>query len=720
MNRFSGFVLRHRLLVGLLWLAAACAGVFAVTQVPDRLAEDFAPPGSAARDANAAIAAAYRSGGDEKPVVPVVTLPPGASADDPAVRAALREAFAAAGTAVGGRAVSYPRTGDRGFVGDDGRTVFGLVFPHAAPGGSDMDDGPDPARALEGAMRPALPDGASLRITGMDGLEEDAGGEGPSVLVETLVGGLGALVVLAFVFGSLLAVVPLLIAAVSILTSFVLVYAITGVTEVNFMVQFVVALIGLGVAVDYSLLVVTRWREERARGHDGAEATRRAMATAGGAVVFSAAAVAIGLIAMVAVPVGFLRSVAYGGMIIPAVSALATLTLLPVVLVTAGPALDRIGPRRRADGARAGRAWTAWARRVIRFRVPAVLASAAVLGALAFAAAGMNLGEAHSGALAGSGPAREGLSALQRAGVPSGVLTPVDVLVPRGADPEAVAGRLRDVPGVRAVAAPDAAAWRRDGTAVITVLPVAEGGTDDGRAAVAAVRAAVPPGVLVGSETAADMDFTDTVYGIFPYMLGLVCLLTFVLLARAFRSLLLAAKAVLLNLLSLAAVLGAIVLVWQHGYGGDLVWGVAATGSIAAFVPAMVFAFLYGLSMDYEVFILARMREEYDRTGSTSAAIVEGIGRTGRLVTSAALVLFLAFASLAAVPIIEVKIFATGLGLGILLDATVVRALLVPALVSLFGRWNWWLPGWAARVLRVAPSPPPAPKDGPERVAAGV
>ncbi|WP_262403027.1 MMPL family transporter, partial [Actinomadura sp. CNU-125] len=445
MNRFSGFVLRHRLLVGLLWLAAACAGVLAVAQVPDRLREDFAPPGSAAVHANDAIVAAYRSGGDEKPVVPVVTLPPGTSADDPRARAVLREAFAAAERAVGGRAVSYPRTGDRGFVGDGGRTVYGLVFPRVTPGESDMADGPDPARLLDGAMRPALPDGASLRITGMDGLEEDAGGEGPSVLVETLVGGLGALVVLAFVFGSLLAVVPLLIAAVSILTSFVLVYAITGVTEVNFMVQFVVALIGLGVAVDYSLLVVTRWREERARGLDGDAATRRAMGTAGNAVVFSAAAVAIGLIAMVAVPVGFLRSVAYGGMIIPAVSALATLTLLPVVLVTAGPALDRIGPRRRATGARAGRAWTAWARRVIRFRVPAVLASVAVLGSLAFGATGMNLGEAHSGALAKSGPAHEGLAELRRAGVPSGVLTPVDVLVLRGTDPAAVAAGLRAV-----------------------------------------------------------------------------------------------------------------------------------------------------------------------------------------------------------------------------------------------------------------------------------
>ncbi|XVQ15343.1 MMPL family transporter [Spirillospora sp. CA-255316] len=712
MNGFSGFVLRHKRLIGLLWLVVACAGALATAQVTDRLKEEFTPPGSAARDANEAIARTYGTGGAEKPLVPVITLPAGRDVEAPEVRRALRQAFAAAEERFGARTVSYAAGGDRRLVGADGRTTVGLVFPRQAaggPGGGDrMAEGPDLTAALAEVMRPHLPAGASLRVTGIESLEEDAGGEGPSVLVETVVGGLGALVVLAFVFGSLLALVPLVVAIVSILASFLVVYGITGVTDVNFMVQFVVALIGLGVAIDYSLLLVTRWREERAAGHEGEEAVRRAMATAGHAVVSSAVAVAIGLIAMLVVPVGFLRSVAYGGMIIPAVSALAALTLLPVVLATAGPRLDRrrLGRRgTRGAGDGAGRAWTAWTRKVIRFRVPAVLGSAALLGALACAALGMNLGEAHSGALAKSGPAHEGLTSLRGARLPTGVLTPVDVLVPDSASPSAVAARLRAVPGVHAVAAPGGPAWHRDGTAVITVIPVAEGGTGAGKDTVGAIRAAVPPGAQVGSETAADLDFTATVYGMFPLVLAVVGLLTFVLLARTFRSLLLPLKAVLLNLVSLAAVLGAIVLVWQLGYGSETVWGISATGSIAVFVPAMVFAFLYGLSMDYEVFILARIREEYDRTGSTEAAVVEGIGRTGRLVTSAGLILFLAFASLAAAPIVEVKIFATGLGLGILLDATVVRALLVPALVSLFGRWNWWLPGWAARPLRVPPSP---------------
>jgi RND superfamily putative drug exporter len=161
-----------------------------------------------------------------------------------------------------------------------------------------------------------------------------------------------------------------------------------------------------------------------------------------------------------------------------------------------------------------------------------------------------------------------------------------------------------------------------------------------------------------------------------------------------------------LNVISVAAAWGVLDLVWQQGHGSHLIWGIQATGSVTAWIPLMVFAFLFGLSMDYEVFILARMREEYDATGSTDTAVVRGIGRTGRLVTSAAIILFLAFVSLASGPQTDVKVLATGLAAGILLDATVIRALLVPAVVSLFGRWNWWLPRGPARLLRVEPSLP--------------
>jgi len=220
---------------------------------------------------------------------------------------------------------------------------------------------------------------------------------------------------------------------------------------------------------------------------------------------------------------------------------------------------------------------------------------------------------------------------------------------------------------------------------------------------IAAAHAASPQ-ARVGGSGALNADFIDAVYGSFPLLVLLISLATFLLLARAFRSVLLPLKAVVLNVLSIGAAWGVMTLVWQSGHGSEEIWGIAATGSIASWIPFMVFAFLYGLSMDYEVFVLARMREEYDKTGNTDEAVVFGLGRTGRLVTSAALILFLAFSAMASGPGTDIKILATGLAAGILIDATVIRALLVPAVVSMFGRWNWWLPKGAARILRVEPS----------------
>ncbi|MDQ2981488.1 MAG: MMPL family transporter, partial [Actinomycetota bacterium] len=207
----------------------------------------------------------------------------------------------------------------------------------------------------------------------------------------------------------------------------------------------------------------------------------------------------------------------------------------------------------------------------------------------------------------------------------------------------------------------------------------------------------------LGGVAAEDRDFVHAVYGNFPYVLGFVILLTFILLARAFRSLLLPLKAVLLNLVSLAAAYGIIVFIFQQGHGSQAIWGVHATQAIIPWIPLMIFAFLFGLSMDYEVFMLSRMREVYDETGDTEHAIRLGLARTGKLVTSAALVLMFAFFVLSSGPGVDIKQFGIGLAAGIIFDATVIRALLVPALMRLMGRWNWWLPKRAARALLVRP-----------------
>jgi RND superfamily putative drug exporter len=548
--------------------------------------------------------------------------------------------------------------------------------------------------------------GAPVHLTGYDALSaQSGGGNGPGVLVEALFGGLGALVVLAFVFASFLAIVPLLMALPAIMTSFLVVYGLTTVTGISPIVQFLIALIGLGVAIDYSLIVVVRWREERAHGHGGDEAIVRAMATAGRAVVFSGTTVGIGLLALIVLPLPFLRSMGYGGMVIPLVSVLVALTLLPVVLHSWGAKLD--WPHRRTDD-KASRTWTRWAEGIVRLRWVAAIGAVLVLGVLVLAATNLHPGIADVNTIAKKGDAKQGLAALERSGIGSGALLPNEVLV-RGASPDKVANAVARVDGIHGAVAPSGAAWRKDGTAVVEGFPVPDGSSSAGRNLVKDVRSAAHsqgPDVKVGGQPASNQDFIDAVYGNFPLMIGLIAIFTFALLARAFRSLLLPAKAVVLNVISVAAAWGVMTLIWQEGHGSNAIWGIQATGAIDSWIPLIVFAFLFGLSMDYEVFILARMREEYDSTGATNEAVVRGIGRTGRLVTSAALILFLAFLSLSSGPDTAVKVLATGLAAGILLDATLIRALLVPAVVSLFGRWNWVLPKSAARLLRVEPSRP--------------
>jgi RND superfamily putative drug exporter len=287
------------------------------------------------------------------------------------------------------------------------------------------------------------------------------------------------------------------------------------------------------------------------------------------------------------------------------------------------------------------------------------------------------------------------------------VLDPIEVLVPADVSPGSVAARLAVLPGVRTAVAPVGPAWRREGTALVSVQPTAEPSSRAGAATLARVRSAAVavPGVVVGGPGALLLDENHAFYGRFALLIAVLAAITVILLARAFGSLVLPVKAVALNLISVGATYGVLVLVWQHGHGSQAIWGLPATGAITNWVPLIAFAFLYGLSMDYEVFILTRIREERDRTGSTTTGVTEGIARTGRLVTGAALILFFAFAALSTGPETDLKVMATALGAGILLDATLVRALLVPALVALFGPWNWWLPTPARRLLRV-PAPP--------------
>ena len=701
LGRLARLVLRHRRIVMVAWLVLFVAGGLSTGHVQKRLGFQFSLPGQPGYETAARVLHTFGNGGNSSPELLVVTTPAGQS---------VRSDQAAIDAAFAGVARHQPRlrvidqavTGSPSFVTNDGRSTYAFLFAPPATGFG--------ANALVNSaqtqVRQALP-GYQVGLTGLGELQSGGQSKGPGVLVETLIGGLGALVVLAFVFASFLAFVPLLVAAVSILTTFLVVLGLTFLTDVSFIVEFLISLIGLGVAIDYSLLLVTRWREERAKGLDNAAAVVKAVEKAGHSVVLSGLTVAIGLMALIVLPVPWLRSVGIGGMLIPLVSIAVVLTLLPALLGGIGPRVD--WPRLRHED-HASRAWSAWARGVIRWRWAAAGVALALLALLALPVLSMKTGSTAIDALAKTGSARTAYDQLATGGVPQGVLTPMEVLTSEQSGP-AVQRTLSGVPGVVTVLLPQGTTGTRQGLSDLIAIPRLATVNSTTLAPVRASEAALAhePGVIgVTGLGPIEQDFSRAVFGNFPLMFGLIALITFLLLAWALRSVLLAAKAVLLNLLSLAATFGFMVWFWQEGHGSSALFNIPATGAITFWVPLMVFAFLFGLSMDYEVFILTRIREEYDRTGSTRTAVIEGLGRTGRLVTSAALILFLAFASLASAPNTDIKVLATGLGVGILIDATIVRALLVPALVTLFGRANWWFPKALGRRGDGGPQPLPS------------
>jgi RND superfamily putative drug exporter len=649
MRSLALFISRHRWSVIGAWVVLTLVGAVTAGKLSDRWYQQSAVPGAPAYEAGQRLLDRFGAGVRSPNVVVV-------HGDVRALDGALARAAATMPGAL---------TGPSHVAGD---TAFALVYP---PGQASFDRLSN-AEHMRAAAARGLPAGTTVNITGRDALDEASkhGGGGGSVLAETLIGGLGALVVLLFLFRTLPAVLmPLAVAIAAILNTFTLVFALTHVTDVSIIVQFLIALVGLGIAIDYALLMVSRFRDELRAGRSHEDALIETVAHAGRSVIVSGSTVAIGLLALVALPLPLVRSMGIGGMLIPAVSVLASLTLLPALLAVLGRRIDALPllPARR----RQGRAWERWARFVLRRPVRVAAVGVALLGVLAGFGTQLKTTEAPLANFPGTGTAIEGREQLAAAGVTPGAMKPLLVLgTERDARVDGVVATGVIADGlVEAIPAMDGADPRIDGV----------------------IDAITATGAQVTGIAAVDRDFLDVLAKRLPLVLLLVMGLTLVLLALAFRSIVLPLKAVALNLVSLAAAFGVIVLVFQQGHGSQL-WDVTASGSVTAWVPVMVFAFLFGLSMDYEVFMLSRMREAYDETGSTERAIELGLSRTGRLVTSAALILAFAFLVLSASPGYEVKPLAIGVAAGIVLDATVVRALLVPALMRLMGDANWWTP----------------------------
>ncbi len=707
MERLADFVLHHRKWVMAIWAVMFVIGIVASGKATERLTTDFSLPGQPGYETSKQIIEEYGNGGNTQPFIPIATVPEGETALDnmDEITAVFEEIDSENPTF---RSAYYDNSGDDVFLTDDGRTTYALVFVPFP----ESFDAPLPSETMAPILESANEEtGFEWTLTSYDMLAagESSETEAPSVLYEFILGSVLALAVLIFLFASFLALVPLLIAFVAIPTTLTIVLLLTYVTDMSFILQFLVTLVGLGVAIDYSLLLVTRWREERDHGRENHEAVKIAMSTAGRAVVSSAGTVAISLMALLVIPVPFLRSMGLGGMLIPVVSTIVVLTLLPALLGGIGPRVD--WPKIRHEN-KASRAWSRWAAMIVRRRWLAAGVALILLGLLIFPVFGIKIGQSQTSSLASSGSAFEALQLLQDGGVPGGVVSPLEMLVDgesaeaRTSSTDKVVANTNEVDGIDAAFAPNTEAWSTDTSQISIGIPVEEAVDSTNASVVTRVNDAnadVAGFAGTAGAAATVLDYIDAVYGNFPLVIGVIALVTFLLLARAFRSLLLPLKAVVLNIASVAATFGVVVWFWQEGNGSEALFGISATGAVTFWLPVLIFAFLFGLSMDYEVFILARMREEYDATGNTGAAVTLGLGRTGRLVTGAALILFFAFLALASAPGTDIKVFATALGFGILLDATLVRALLVPALVSLFGRWNWWLPAWAARPLRVEP-----------------
>jgi RND superfamily putative drug exporter len=695
--RLAHVVARHRWAVIGAWLVLTVIGGFAAARVSKRWYQSFSIPGKSGYETSQQTLKAFGVG--RRPPNVVVFHTSGDATKSTAIKRAMQRA---AKVSPGALTSSYFSTGSLAYASRDRHTTFMEIYP---PGLSKFNT-KSGATETRRAAQAGLPAGISVNVTGHDPLEEASshgGSGGPSVLLEAMVGGLGALIILLFVFGTLPAVLmPLVVAVSSILNTFTLVWGLTYITNVSIIVQFLIALVGLGVAIDYALLMIFRFRDELREGEDVETALVETMTHAGRSVIVSGSTVAVGLLSMLVLPLPFIRSMGIGGMLIPAVSVLAAITLLPALLATLGERINsvRLLPKRLLDrGHPEDGAWGRWSRFVLRRPLPVALAGLVIVGVLAGVGTQLNAGEAQLKNFPGSGTAIEGRDQLAAAGVSPGVMKPFDVLVQHNGDADTIAQKLRTVPGVVAAVAPPG--WHRGEDSLVEAFPAIDGAAPGIQAIIDRVNDTLKGSdASLGGAAAVDRDFIHAIYGNFPYVLAFVLVLTLILLARAFRSIVLPLKAAILNLVSLAAAFGIVVFVFQWGHGSSL-WNIDATQAIPAWIPLMIFAFLFGLSMDYEVFMLTRMREAYDETGSTDRAIELGLARTGKLVTSAALILMFAFLVLSASPGYEVKLFAIGLAAGIIFDATVIRALLVPALMRLLGRANWWMPNWTKSLLLI-------------------
>lgn len=732
-TRLGHLVVRRRRTILTLTLIALVAAAIVGGGVFSRLSTGgFEDPDSESTRAADVLEAEFGTGAPDLVLVVSATAPSTddvAAVDQPLVRAA-GEAITAslAGTAGLDDVVSYwslgappplrSTDGESALVllrapGDEDDTARADVIEHVI---ETYDDEEHAAEIAEGAAPHEWSGAVTVEVGGGERIFTQVGEtiEGDLARAESIAIPL-TLLLLVVVFGGIVAaLLPVAVGMFAVLGAFLTLFVITSFTDVSIFSINLVTAMGLGLAIDYSLLVVSRFREELARGRAVDDAVVRTVETAGRTVAFSALTVAVSLAALLIFPLYFLRSFAYAGVGVILVAMLASVVALPALLAVLGTRVDRWRVR-TVRPASDGGIWHRVASAVMRRPATVAISGVALLILVGLPFLGVEFGVPDDRVLPEEDPARQ-VSETLRADFDSSEADAFSIVAVdtsgseiQDATIDAHAAAVSDVEGVarvdtvtgryaagELVGPPDEslAAFRGDDAIRFSVVPAVEPISPEAETMIAEVRD-VEHGfdeVLVGGQSAALVDSKSAIFGLVPWAGLWIAGATFVLLFLMFGSLLVPLKAIVLNTLSLTATFGAMVWIFQEGNGAGLL-DFTATGLTDTTTPILMFCIAFGLSMDYEVFLLSRMKEEYDRTGDNDLAVVTGLERTGRLVTAAALLLSITFFAFATSSVTFIKLFGLGLGLAVLVDAFVVRATLVPALMKLAGNWNWWAPG---------------------------
>jgi RND superfamily putative drug exporter len=732
MRRWTRAVIRHRRKVLLVWVVLLVVGAAGASHLGSLLTNRFSVPGSEAEKGLQVAKARFGEHGDGDFTLVLQTAAPH------------NPAFVAAAQAAAERAARAVKGGKAGPVLQAGRDVAYVQITTPLENADAADATPKLRRALG-----RVP-GARVYLSGFPAINHDTQKIYNQDLARgEMIAGTIALVVMLFMFGTLAGIaVPLVFALVTIPTTLGIVFVFAHFMDMAVYVRNIVTLIGFAIAVDYSMLVVFRYREELARQDHPEAALERTMVTAGRATIFSGLTVAIGLALLVLMPLPFMRSMGVGGLVVPLVSILASATFLPALLAVMGTRVNRfrVVPRRilvERTHTHAG-FWTRLANSIMRRPVPYFAGAALIMLALALPATGLSLTPGDNRGVPKTTESTKALVLLDRTLGP-GALAPNQIVVDThragGAwsarqiaaqrrfvsfvlhDPE-VQPRSIQAPALvapRAGPPPPAVRARLERASLVDAegrayqlraAPRHDAGTKQALNLVHRMRDRYVPAAWLGTASvyvsgapAFGVDFIHKAYTAFPWLIVAVLVISYLLLMRAFRSVFLPAKAVFMNLLSIGAAYGVLVLFFKHGVGSVL--GLHTLPQVEAWIPIFLFAMLFGLSMDYEVFLLSRMREEWDRHHDNEQAVARGLERTGPIITAAAIIMVAAFAGFTAGSFVGLQQFGIGLSAAILLDATIVRAVLVPSTMKLVGDWNWYLPDRIRRLLRLRPLPEP-------------